>query len=156
MLPLIVAVAFFLLEKKQHELSVIYQRRAEEIEVAMVRLRSGSIKDLSSVRFVPGIATTMSLIRRRKRKLVPWRRAMRDLEYLIYWAQAIVIGVVAYVLFVRSPPPVHPDIQNIIYCAIGPLEPDTSKSAVDSIAHSDPLHGQQHRSPKKVGRRALR
>jgi len=104
LLPLLLAMAFFMLERKQHELSEAYARRAVEIEAAMMRLRSGRGRDLSSIRFIPGIGNSLWRVALRKRRFVSWRKVVKDADYAIYLIQALVIICVAgWIQFVRVP-----------------------------------------------------
>jgi hypothetical protein len=115
LLALVVAVAFFLLEWQLQNLRFVYMGRALEIETVMVRLRSGSIKDLSSVRFIPGIAVSIMRAAERRRKPITLRKLCTDPELVIYPIQAIVILVVAAGLyFSRTPAPAQATTSTII------------------------------------------
>jgi hypothetical protein len=125
LLPLLVAMAFFVLERKQHELSEAYGRRAVEIEAAMMRLRSGRGRDLSSIRFIPGIGNSLWRVALRKRRFVSWRKVVKDADYAIYLIQALVIICVAgWIQFVRVPaqPAQNPTPPNAI-AAPAPTRP---------------------------------
>jgi hypothetical protein len=114
-LPLLIVLVFFLLEWRQHSLSAIYSDRLLDIETALARHRSGTLPDLSSIRFIPGIANSVTRVALRKRNLVPWKKVKSDSDYLIYVIQVVVILAVAGIQFFRAPSPATKPEANYVF-----------------------------------------